>query len=163
MNGCRRVRGSYVLGDPGAAGYPADDPAGAVAVQPPRAGGEEDGYFAALADGQVDSPGRARCQRDGDDLAALAGDDHRAVAALGAEALDVSAGCLRYPQPVEREQGDQGVLGRGAQPGGDQEGAELVAVQPGGVRLVVDPGPSDMGGGRVIQQFFLDRVPVEPG
>jgi hypothetical protein len=31
-----------------------------------------------------------------------------------------------------------------AESGGDQEGAELVAVQCGGVRLVVQPGPADV-------------------
>jgi hypothetical protein len=37
------------------------------------------------------------------------------------------------PEPVEGEQGDHGVLGGGAEPGGDQEGADLVTVQGGGV------------------------------
>jgi len=48
----------------------------------------------------------------GDHLAALAGDDQGAVPALKAQVLDVGGGGLRHPQPVEREQGDQGVLGR---------------------------------------------------
>ena len=52
---------------------------------------------------------------------------------------------------------------RRPEPGGDQERAELVAVQAGGVGFVVQAGPSDMSGGRVIEEFFLDRVPVEPG
>jgi len=34
----------------------------------------------------------------------------------------------------------------GAEPGGDQEGTELVAVQGGGVRLVVQPGTADVRG-----------------
>ena len=46
-------------------------------------------------------------RRDGDDLAALAGDDQGAVAALQAQVLDVRAGRLRDPRPVEGEQGDQ--------------------------------------------------------
>ena len=44
------------LGDPDIAGYPADDPPGAVPVQPTPVGGEEDGSFAAFADRQVDRP-----------------------------------------------------------------------------------------------------------
>src|SRR5947209_1941829 len=44
-----------------------------------------------------------------------------------------------------------------------QQGAELVAVQGDGVGLVVDPRPADMGGRGAIEQFFLDRVLVEPG
>jgi hypothetical protein len=59
------------LGDPGAAGGLADDPAGSVPVQPPPVRGQEHRAAGAVADGQVDRPGRARRQRDGDDLAAL--------------------------------------------------------------------------------------------
>jgi hypothetical protein len=55
------------------------------------------------------------------------------------------------------------VFCRRAEPDGDQERAELVAVQSGGVGFVVQAGPANMGGGRVIEEFFLDRVPVEPG
>ena len=151
------------LGDPGAAGDPADDPPGAVPVQPPAIRGQEDGSFAALADGQVDRPRGARRERDGDDLAALAGDHQGPVAALDAERFDVGAGGFGDPQPVEGQQGDQRVLGGRPEPGGDQQRAELVTVQPGGVRLVVQPGPADMGGRGVIEQFFLDCVAVEPG
>jgi hypothetical protein len=35
--------------------------------------------------------------------------------------------------------------GRRAEPGGDQQGAELVAVQRDGVRLVIHPRPPDVG------------------
>jgi len=38
------------LGDPDVAGYPADDPPGAVPVQPTPVGGEEDESFATFAD-----------------------------------------------------------------------------------------------------------------
>jgi hypothetical protein len=48
------------------------------------------------------------------------------VAALEAQVLDVGAGGLRDSEPVECEQGDQGVLGGRAEPGGDQERADLV-------------------------------------
>jgi hypothetical protein len=65
-----RVR-SDGLGDPGAARDLADDPPGAVPVQPSPVFGEEDGAVAAFAGGQVDRPGGARGERDGDDLAAL--------------------------------------------------------------------------------------------
>ncbi|MGH3289095.1 MAG: hypothetical protein ACRDPD_31220 [Streptosporangiaceae bacterium] len=37
--------------------------------------------------------------------------------ALHAQVLDVGAGGLGDPQPVQREQGDQRVLGRRAKPG----------------------------------------------
>jgi hypothetical protein len=55
------------------------------------------------------------------------------------------------------------VLGGRAEAGGDEQGAELVAVQRGGMRLAVQPRPADMHGGRVVQEPFLDGVPVEPG
>jgi hypothetical protein len=69
------------------------------------------------------------------------------VPTLLAELLDVSAGGLGDPQPVQREQRDQRVLARRPEPGGDQQGAELVAVQRDGVRLVVHPRAADVGGG----------------
>jgi hypothetical protein len=40
-------------------------------VQPPPVGSQEHRPFSALADGQVERPGSARGERDGDDLAAL--------------------------------------------------------------------------------------------
>ena len=49
------------------------------------------------------------------------------------------------------------------EPGGDEQGAELVAVQRDGVRLIVDPRPPDVRGRGVIEEFLLDRVAVEPG
>jgi hypothetical protein len=70
----KRVRAD-VLADPRAAGDPADDPGGAAPVQPPPVRGGEQRPDGPLAGRQVDRPGRSGRQRDGDDLAALAGDD----------------------------------------------------------------------------------------
>ncbi len=61
--------------------------------------------------------------------------------------LDIGASGLCHSQPVQREQGDQRMLGRRAEPGRDQHGAELVAVQGGGMRLVVRPRAADVRGG----------------
>jgi len=61
-----------VLGDPGAPGHPADDPRGAVPVQPLAVRSEEQRSVDALDNRQVDRPGGARRERDGDDLPALA-------------------------------------------------------------------------------------------
>jgi hypothetical protein len=55
------------------------------------------------------------------------------------------------------------MLARRAEPGGDQQGTKLVAVQPGGVRLIVQTGPSDIGGRGVIKELFFDGVAVEVG
>jgi hypothetical protein len=152
-----------LFADPGAAGHPADDPGGAVPVQPPPVRGEEQRSFGPLAGRQVDRPGGARRERDGDDLAAFAGDDQGAVAALQAQVLDVRAGGLRDPQPVQREQRDQRVLGGRAEPGGDEDASELVAVQGSGVRLVAEAGTADVRGRGMLEEFFFDGVLAEPG
>ena len=136
---------------------------GAVPVQPSPVRGQEHRPAGPFADGQVDRAGGPRRQRDGDDLAALAGDCQRPVPALQPQVLDVRAGGLGDPQAVEREQRDQRMLCRRAEPGGDQQGAELAAVQRGRVGLVVHPRPPDVGGWRVLQELLLDRVLAGPG
>jgi len=55
------------------------------------------------------------------------------------------------------------VLGRVAESGGDEEGADFVAVQARSVGFVVDPGTPDMDGRGVVEQVLLNRVAVEPG
>ena len=158
----QRVRPD-LLGQPCAPGHAADDRSGSVPVEPLADWGGEDRFFAAFADGQVVRPCGAG--REGDDgfLAALAGDGQGAVAAFGAEGFDVGAGGLGCPQPVEVEQGDQRVFGGGAEPGGDQQRADLVAVQAGGVGLVVDPRSADVRGEGMVERVFLDRVLVQSG
>ena len=42
-----------------------------------------------------------------------------------------------------------------AEPGGDEEGTELVAVQRDGMRLIVDPRPPDVGGRGMFEELFL--------
>jgi hypothetical protein len=68
-----RVRAD-LLDDPGPWRDPADDPPGAMAVQPPPISGQEDRPISAVTDRQVDRAGGTWRQRDGDDLAALPGD-----------------------------------------------------------------------------------------
>src|SRR6266568_4765809 len=91
INACRSVWGVTILAIPARR---AVDPPGAVPVQPSAVRGQERRPFGALADGQVDRPGCPRRQRDGDDLAALAGNGQRPVTALQAQVLDVGAGSL---------------------------------------------------------------------
>jgi hypothetical protein len=79
----------------------------AVPVQPPSVRSEKQRAFGALAYRQVDRAGGARGERDGDDLAALAGDDQGPVPALEPEVLDVRTGGLGDPQPFQRQQGDE--------------------------------------------------------
>src|SRR5262245_13454609 len=144
--------------------YPSGDLAAVITQRtPPRRRSEEERPFHALADGEVDRPRGAGCQRDGDDLAAFAGDDQSPVPTLDAQGFNVGASSFGDPQSIQRQQGDQRVLRRRAQPSSDQQRAELVAVQPSGVRVVVQPGPADIDSRGVIEQVLLDRVPVEPG
>jgi hypothetical protein len=42
--------------------------------------------------------------------------------------LDVGASSRRNPQPVQREQGKQRMLGRRPEPGGNEQGTKLIAV-----------------------------------
>ena len=58
------------------------------------------------------------------------------MAALKAQVLDVRAGGLRYPQPVQRRQRDQRVPGWRPEPGGDKQRVELVTVQRDRMGLV---------------------------
>src|SRR6516225_3662526 len=95
---------------------------------------------------RVDRPRGTGRQRNSDNLAALARDDKSPMPALDAQVLDVGAGGFGDPQPVECQQRDQCVLAWRAQPGGNQQRAQLVAVQAGGVRVVVQPGTADMRG-----------------
>jgi hypothetical protein len=97
-------RGADGLGDACPAGGPADDPPGAVPVQPGSCDGEEDRSLAALADGQVDRPRGPRSQWDDGFLPALADDRQGPVPAFDAQCLDVRAGGLGDPQAVQSQQ-----------------------------------------------------------
>jgi hypothetical protein len=119
--------------------------------------------FAALAGGQVDRASGPGGEGDGDDLAALAGDHQGPVPPFQAQLPDIGTGGFGDPQPVQGEQGDERMLAGRSQPGGDEQSAELVAVQPDGMRFVVQAGTADVGGRGMVQEFFLDRAPVEPG
>jgi hypothetical protein len=53
------------------------------------------------------------------------------------------------------------MLGGRPEPGGDEDRAELVAVQGGGMRLIVQPGAANVRRRRVIEELFLDGLLVE--
>ena len=76
----------------------------------------------------------------GDDLAALAGDGQGAVPSLQPEVFNVGVERLGDPQTVQCQQASQPVVSSAGQPGLDQEHAEFVAIQPGGVRFIVQLG-----------------------
>jgi len=85
------------------------------------------------------------------------------VAPLEAEGLDVGSQGFADPEPIDGQQRDQGVLCRPAEAGGYEEGADLVAVEAGGVGLVVEAGPTDMNGRGSVEEAVLFGVAVEPG
>ena len=55
------------------------------------------------------------------------------------------------------------MLERRAEPCGDQQGAELVAVQRDSMRLIIHTRPPDVGGRTMLEKFFLHGVLIEPG
>jgi hypothetical protein len=132
------------LVDPGAARDPADEATGPVTVHALAVGAQEDGAGGPLTDGQVDRPGRARRQRHGYHLAPLANDSERAMAALHAQGLDVGTEGFGDAQPVQGKQRDKGMLDGWAEPGGDEQRADLVPVEADGVALVVQAGAADV-------------------
>jgi len=109
MKAWRRVWGPPGLLIPALRANPAHDPPRRVSVEALAVPPEEDRALDPLPDGQVDGACRARGERDGDDLAALAQQREGAMAALDAESLDVGAECFRDTEPVDRQQGDEGV------------------------------------------------------
>ena len=118
------------LVNPGPARHPAHYAPSTVAVHALAIGAQEDGAGQPLADSQVDSPGRARREGHGYDLATLAHDGERAVAPLEPQGLDVSADRFRDPQAVQCQQRNERVLDRRPQPGRDEQGAHFVASRP---------------------------------
>ena len=121
---------------------PQGDPPGGVPVEPVAVGGEEDRLFDAFADRQVDGAGGARRERDDHRLASLADDGERPVTASDAERFDVGAERFASAESVDCQQRDQCVIARRGEPGGDEEGADLVAVEPGGVGLAAHERPA---------------------
>ena len=55
------------------------------------------------------------------------------------------------------------MLKRRPEPGRDQHGTQLVAVQGDGVGLVIQPRAADVRGRGMVEELFLDRIAVEPG
>jgi hypothetical protein len=85
------------------------------------------------------------------------------VPSLQAERLDVGPRRFRDPQPVERQHGDESTLDGWPQAGGHQKGADLVAVQADGERLVVQTGRAHVHCRGDGQQPFFFGIAVEAG
>jgi hypothetical protein len=90
----------------------------------------QDRSLATFAHGQVDRARRTGDQRDRGRLVALAENAKRPVAPFEAEVLDVGGAGLAHPQPVQPEQHRERRVLAVVLLGGEQEHAELGAVQP---------------------------------
>jgi hypothetical protein len=154
----QRVR-SDALGDPGATGDPAHDPPGGVTAKSRPGGLDEDRTIETVANGQVDGSW-GEWHRGGP--SALADHRQRAMPPLQAERVDVGADRLGHAQPVQRKQRHQCMIPRRREAGGDQHGAELVAIEVGDLGLVVNPWPTDVHCRRMFDGTFVLGVAVEP-
>jgi hypothetical protein len=134
-----------------------------MAIETNSVDAEEDRPLAALADCKIDSAGGAWGQWDSDNLPALAHDSESSVYPFESECLDIGTGRLRDSQSVERKQREEGVLGGRSESGSHKESSDFVAVEPGGVRLVVEARPADMDRWRVIEKLLFDGIAVEAG
>jgi hypothetical protein len=121
----------------------------------------QDRTLVALADGQVDGSCGTRHQRDLGGLVALADDAQDSVAALEAEVLDVRGTRFTHAKAVEAKQHSECRVVAVVLLGGEQEHAELGAVEPSSVTRV-DLRASDVLG-RVRADAAVDvSEAVEP-
>ena len=161
MNEWRQAVRRDPLGDPGPTGQPLHRAVGGVAVHPRPGGAEEDRPGGPFADVQIQSPAGTGCERDGGLFAALAHDPQRAMTAVHVQVVDADAERFADPHAVQGQQRDEGVIASRSQPGLDEQGAELVAVQAQRPRLGVDLGAPDVGGRIPGQESFEVAVAVE--
>jgi hypothetical protein len=133
------------LVDPGAAGEAARDPPGRVAVRPlpPRKTGPSTRSTIARS--------IARATRGASGMVTTLPPSRStvsvAVTAREAERFDVGAERLGHAQTNDGQKRDERVLPRRGETGSDEERAHLVAIQAGGVGLVVEPRPANADGG----------------
>lgn len=85
------------------------------------------------------------------------------MAALEAECFDVGAERLEHARTIDGQKRDRRVLPRRGETGSDEQRTHLIAIQAGGVGLVVEPWTADVDGGRALEEPLLFRVPVEVG
>ena len=144
MNACRRVCGPTRLLIPARRATRRTIRDAACRSRRSPSEPQEDRALAAVSDREIDRAGGPGRKRNDDDLAALAENPQGAVAAFDAELFDVRTDRFGDPQPVECQQAQQRMVTGVAEPGRDQHGTDLVAVQAGRVRFVVEARPSNM-------------------
>ena len=137
--------------DPGPSSESFDGAVSGVAVHPLARHTKNDRAGRPPIDAKLDGPGRAGGEGDQGPFAALAGDVQGVMASLEPKIADVSVQRLGHPQPIQRQQGREGVVTAGPDPGLDHEGAEFVAIQAKGSGLAVHLGATDVRG-RVLGQ-----------
>jgi hypothetical protein len=89
----------------------------------------QDRALAALTEGQVDRAGHPWDQGNDRRLVALADDAQRSVAAIESQILGIGCAGLAHPQAVEAEEHRQGGMVVVVALGGEEEGAQLGAVE----------------------------------
>ena len=157
MNACRSVWGPTRLVIPARRAMRRTIRRGGVAIEPIAVGAAKIGSFTAFTDGEIDGAGGAGRQRDRHDLAALAQDRQGAMPAFEPESFDVGAGRFGDPKPIQSQQADERVIAGAGESGSDQHGADLVAVQARGVRLVVETRTPDVHCRRESRSVLLLR------
>jgi hypothetical protein len=126
-----------------------------VTIEALAIGADEDRSLTAFPNREVDGTRGAQRERDDDNLATLAHDGQRAVAALETERFNVGAAGFGGPQPDER------LIASTREPGGHQQGADFVAVEAGGMGLVVEARSPNMDGRGGCDEPFFFGVAVE--
>jgi hypothetical protein len=85
--------------------------------------------FVSFTHAQVDGSRSTGCEGDGDDPAALAGNDQSPMSSLHTKVFDVSVERLRDPQPVQGQQTRQSMITSTTETSLNQKHAQFVAVQ----------------------------------
>ena len=106
MKAWRRVWGRICLSSPDRLATLRTFGPGAMAVEALPVGPSENRSLTSLTDGEIDCPGSARREGDGDDLAASAQHCQGAMSPLETKRFDVRPRGFRHPESVEREQRD---------------------------------------------------------
>ena len=151
------------LVDPGTLGETADDPSGCVTVDSAAVSTCQQGPVGAFGDSGVDGAYGPRGERDERGLVALADDAQGAVTVGQREVGQVRVAGLGDAQGVEREQAGEYMVVAARQSRLDEERSELGAVEAQASGFLRHLRPANVDGGRVLQQLFLDAVPVPAG
>jgi hypothetical protein len=132
-----------------------------AAVEAVAVSSVQDRAFVAFADGQVDGARRSWDERDGGGFVAFADDAKGAVTALDSEVFDVGGTRFADTEAIEsKEHGEGGMVAVEAF-GGEQEHAELGAVETACV-VGMELGASDVLGRVGVDAAVEVRESIEP-